>query len=511
MMESTDSGAPSAKAPDWDQIDWKQAERVVDRLQARIVKATHEGRWNKVRALQHLLTHSRSGKLLAVKRVSENRGKRTPGVDGETWSTPRRRMAAVDELRRRGYKPKPLRRVYIPKRSGKMRPLSIPTMTDRAMQALYLLALSPIAETTADPSSYGFRPKRSTADAIAACFGVLSQRRAAQWVLEGDIRSCFDRISHQWLLTNVPTDTAILRRWLQAGFMEHAALFLTRDGTPQGGIISPVLANLALDGLQPLLKQRFPGRRAPGSRRKVYQKINLVRYADDFIITGASREVLETEVRPLVEEFLARRGLELSPDKTVVTHIGEGFDFLGQHIRKYNGKLLIKPSQASMCSVRREVARVVKSSGSLTAGQVIARLNPLLRGWAYYHRHAVSSRAFRSLDHYVRHTLHRWAKRRHPKRSSAWLLRRYYRPHAGRSHVFTGTAGASRGHAQVWLFHAASVPIRRHMLVRGTANPFDPAWTTYFRLRQRSTLLARQQPNRFSVSPRPVMEAAVEA
>jgi RNA-directed DNA polymerase len=332
---------------------------------------------------------------------------------------------------------------------------------------------------------------------------VLSQRRAAQWVLEGDIRSCFDRISHEWLLANVPVDTAILRKWLKAGFMERSTLFPTRDGTPQGGIISPVLANLALDGLQPLLRRLFPVRSG--------KKVNLVRYADDFIITGASRGVLEEQVRPLVEEFLDQRGLELSLDKTVTTHIDEGFDFLGQNIRKYGGKLLIKPSKASLRSVRRAVSRIVKSSGSLTAGQLIARLNPLLRGWANYHRHVVSSRAFRSLDHHVRHALHRWAKRRHPKRTHAWLLRQYYTPHAGRSHRFTGFAGASRHGSQVWLFHAADVPVRRHMLVRGAANPHDPAWGQYFRLRRRSTLLPAHMPGQFSASPHPVTEVVAEA
>jgi RNA-directed DNA polymerase len=199
MTELNNSGAASHSTEAWDQIDWKQAEVTVRRLQTRIVKATQDGRWNKVRALQRLLTHSYGGKALAVKRVTENRGKRTPGVDGETWNTPRQKVAAIHRLRQRGYKPQPLRRVYIPKKQpGKLRPLSIPCMLDRAMQALYLLALSPVAETTGDGASYGFRPKRSTADAAQRCFNLLSQRRSAKWVLEGDIRSCFDRISHEW-------------------------------------------------------------------------------------------------------------------------------------------------------------------------------------------------------------------------------------------------------------------------------------------------------------------------
>jgi RNA-directed DNA polymerase len=478
MTESTSSGAASRRTDDWDQVDWKQAERTVRRLQARIVKATQQGRWNKVHALQRLLTRSYSGKALAVKRVTENRGKRTPGVDGETWNTPRQKVAAIHRLRQRGYKPLPLRRVYIPKKhSHALRPLSIPCMLDRAMQALYLLALSPVAETTGDGSSYGFRPKRSTADAIAKCFLLLSRKPSPTWVLEGDIRSCFDRISHEWLLANVPMDQLILRKWLKAGFMDKHALYASTDGTPQGGIISPTLANLTLDGLQVLLRQHFPVRS--------HQKVNLVRYADDFIITGASREVLEQQVRPLVERFLAERGLELSPDKTVITHIEQGFDFLGQNVRKYGAKMLIKPSKASRHSVVRQVRSVIKGSGHLTAGQLIQRLNPVLRGWAQYHRHEVSSEAFRSIDHYVWHALFRWARHRHPKRSSHWVLRRYFVRHEGKRFVFTGTAGTHAAPHTVRIFHTRSIPIRRHVLIRGDTNPFDPADAAYFDHRRR--------------------------
>jgi RNA-directed DNA polymerase len=491
------SGAASHRTEDWNQINWKQAERTVRRLQARIVKATHESRWNKVQALQRLLTRSYSGKALAVKRVTANRGKRTPGVDRQTWTTPGQKMTAIRQLRHRGYQPQPLRRVYIPKKNGKMRPLGIPTMRDRAMQALYLLALSPVAETTGDQSSYGFRPCRSTADAIARCYLLLSKRTSPQWVLEGDIRACFDWISHDWLLAHVPMDRSLLRKWLKAGFMDKHTLYPTRDGTPQGGIISPTLANFALDGLQALLRRHFPFR----SR----QKVNLVRYADDFIITGASKEVLETQVRPLVRQFLAERGLILSSDKTVITHIEQGFDFLGQNVRKYGGKMLIKPSKASIRSVLREARRVIRSSQSLTAGQMIQRLNPLLRGWAYYHRHGISSRTFESVDNHIWHALLRWARRRHEGRSSRWIGRKYFLPHEGRRNVFTGNAGPDSAPRTVRIVRAASVPIRRHVLVRGDANPFDPYWTDYFtQRRQRPTVTA-------VVSPRPFTRAVWKA
>jgi RNA-directed DNA polymerase len=260
---------------DWHAIDWHKANRNVRRLQARIVKATQESRWGKVKALQHLLTHSFSGKALAVRRVTENQGKSTSGVDGEIWNTPTQKAKAVLSLHQRGYQPSPLRRIYIPKSSDpqKLRPLSIPTMKDRAMQALYLCALDPIAETNADPNSYGFRKERSTADAIEQCFKLLSKGNQAGWILEGDIKSCYDRICHEWLLAHIPMDKAILKKWLKAGFVEKHVYHPTEEGTPQGGVASPVLMNMTLDGLERQLRKQFPE-----SRRS---KVNFIRYADD--------------------------------------------------------------------------------------------------------------------------------------------------------------------------------------------------------------------------------------
>lgn len=356
-------GAASRDEDDWHTTDWYRVTRDVRRLQVRIVKATQEGRWNKVRALQRLLTHSHSGKVLAVRRVTENQGKDTAGVDGEIWNTPARKAEAVHQLRRHGYRPRPLRRVYIPKRNGKKRPLGIPTMRDRAMQALYLQALDPIAETTGDRDSYGFRKERSTADAIEACFIFLGKGKSPQWVLEGNIKACFDRIDHDWLLANVPLDTTILRAWLKAGFMEQGLLHPTGEGTPQGGIISPVLANLALDGLEQRLLQNFPRKGRGRGATYVNDMVNLVRYADDFIITGATKEVLEQKVKPLVEAFMAERGLELSQEKTVITHIDEGFDFLGQNVRKYGGKILIKPAKDNVQAFLAKVRGIIKIRG----------------------------------------------------------------------------------------------------------------------------------------------------
>jgi RNA-directed DNA polymerase len=267
---ATPAGAVSHNERDWHAINWQTAHTMVRRLQARLVKATQAGRWGKARALQRLLTHSFSAKVIAVKRVTENQGKRTPGVDGVIWETPEKKAQAVSALRHQGDRTQPLRRGYIAKSGGRgKRPLSMPCMADRAMQALYLLALDPIAETLADPNSYGFRLERSTADAIDQCHRVLSQRWSAQWLLEGDIRSCFDRFSHDWLVAHIPMDQVILRKWLKAGFMDKHMLSPTETGVPQGGVASPVIMNLALNGLERHIQNAFPKSQG-GVRMKVH-------------------------------------------------------------------------------------------------------------------------------------------------------------------------------------------------------------------------------------------------
>ena len=300
-----------------------------------LAKAVKEGRWRMVRALQYLLSRSFYAKLLAVKRVTSNRGKKTPGVDGILWRGARAKWRAACSLRRRGYKPQPLRRIYIPKKNSlKKRPLSIPCMYDRAMQALYKLALAPVAETTADRNSHGFRDGRSCADAIAAAFNALSKPNSATWVLEGDIKGCFDHISHLWMLDRIPMDKGVLRKWLESGFVEQGRLYPTRKGTPQGGIISPTLSNMVLDGLEQAVRSAIPRR----------SRVNFVRYADDFIITGKSKQLLESEVKPVVVRFLAERGLTLSEEKTSITHIKHGFKFLGQSFRKIGNVLILTDS-----------------------------------------------------------------------------------------------------------------------------------------------------------------------
>lgn len=478
------AGAAPNRAPDWNSIPWGPVRRNVRRLQARIVKAIQEGRWNKVKALVYLLTHSFSGRALAIARVTENSGAKTPGVDGQTWSTAEAKSAAFTTLRRHGYQPLPLRRVYIPKSNGKQRPLGIPTMRDRAMQALYLLGLDPIAETQADRHSYGFRLERCCQDALQHCFLALRRRSKSSlsWVLEGDIKACFDGISHDWLLEHVPMDTELLRKWLKAGYLEKHVLFATTEGTPQGGIISPVLANWALDGLQGILAQHFD---QPQSRQRA-TKVHLVRYADDFIITGTSKVLLRDEVQPLVARFLSERGLELSHEKTSITHTSDGFNFLGQNVRRRpDGRLLFKPSKPSVKTFLSKLRTTIDQAGQKTAGELILRLNQQIKGWAMYHRNAASKRTFAYVDDRLYHMVRAWCRKRHPNQGGKWIKKKYFQSQGCRHWIFHGTVRQKDKDRPIQLMKAQAVPIRRHVLIRTAVNPYDPLWDGYLANRHR--------------------------
>jgi len=476
---STEKPVSASFGPDtgWHSIDWRAVHRQVRGLQVRIAKATEQQQWRRVKALQRLLVRSFAAKALAIRRVTENRGKNTPGVDGELWSTPAAKWEAIGRLTRTGYRPKPLRRVYIPKSNGKRRPLGIPTITDRAMQALYLLALEPVSETTADRNSYGFRPQRSTADAIEQCFVNFSRKFSAEWVLEGDIKGCFDNISHDWLLANVPLDRQVLRKWLRCGYMESGQLQATSAGTPQGGIISPVLANLALDGLESVLESHF-GRK--NSKASYKTKVNYVRYADDFVISGISESLLQEEVYPVVEAFMAERGLTLSPEKTLVTHIEDGFDFLGQNVRKYRSKLLIKPARKSVTYLLKEVKCIVRKCATVEQSVLIYQLNLKLRGWANYHRHIVSAETFKYVDYRVWKLIWRWCCRRHKNRRKRWVKKRYFHRKGGYEWNFQCTDPLGRS---AELYRLATLPIKRHTKIRAEANLYLPADETYFEKR----------------------------
>jgi RNA-directed DNA polymerase len=498
-MRSVKTDSATARGVnDWDQMHWPIVHDHVRRLQTRIAQATREQDWRRVKALQRFLVNSFSAKVLAVKRVSENDGKRTPGVDRETWTTPEAKWQAIQRLGSRGLRPQPLRRVYIPKRGGtKMRPLGIPTMTIRAQQALHLLGLEPVAETRADPHSYGFRRCRGTQDAIERVFKLLAQKGSAPWILEGDIKGCFDNFGHGWLEGHIPMDRKVLRDWLKAGYVESGKLFPTEAGTPQGGLASPTIANIALDGLEAVLAERFGQTRSALERNRV----RLVRYADDFVITGNSKELLEHEVKSCVEGFLAERGLELSKDKTLITHISEGFDFLGQNVRKYDGKLLIKPSGQNVATFLESVREVIRVNRSVKQETLIHLLNLKIRGWANYHRHVVSKETYVKVDYHIWRALWRWARRRHSRKSCRWVRQRYFRTQGHRHWVFAAqTRGYDGTPRTLSLFSASSTRIVRHVGVKADANPFDPAWDSYFAVRQSTRMLERLQgrgfPNR---------------
>ncbi|MDD1729073.1 MAG: group II intron reverse transcriptase/maturase [Methanospirillum sp.] len=422
----------------WERINWKEAETSINGLQVRIAKATKEGRWNLVTRLQYLLTHSFFAKALAVRTVTQNRGKRTAGVDGEIWITPAARMKAVLSLTDKRYKAKPLRRIYIPK-PGKStkRPLSIPSMYDRAMQALYAMALSPVAETLADSTSFGFRKFRSAHDACDYAYNTLHNEYSAEWILEADIKGCFDNISHEWLIENIPMDKSILKQFLKAGFVFNRHLFSSDRGTPQGGVISPILANMTLDGIEKMLAEEF----WTCPRGRVYKpkcnkrKVNLTRYADDLIITADAYEIA-VKIKDMLTNFLKARGLELSEEKTKITHIKEGFHFLGWTFRKLHGKLLVKPSKESIKRINDKVGALIREARAWTQDNLIQRINPIIQGWANYHRYMVSKRIFTRQDHILWNQLYSWAKRRHPDKSKQWLKNRYWHRDGKRDWIF---------------------------------------------------------------------------
>ena len=482
QMTAVGKPATGASSTDesWDSIDWKPIKAHVKRLQMRIAKAVREGHHHKAKALQRLLTHSHYAKLLTIRRVTQNQGKHTPGVDGVVWRTSKQKMRAVSALKRRGYHPQPLRRIYIPKRSGdSQRPISIPAMIDRSQQASYLMALEPVVETIADNHSYGFRPDRNCADAIAQCFIILARKSSAKWILEGDIKSCYDTISHPWLLENILMDKVMLKKWLEAGYMENRTLYSTYRGVPQGGLISACILVNVLAGLEAAIK-------AVTQRP---DKVNVCVYADDFIITGATQEVLENKVKPAVETFLAKRGLQLSATKTKITHIDQGFDFLGFNIRKYKGKLIIKPSRTSVQRFLNSTRELIGNSIGLTTHELIRILNLRIQGWCNYYRHVVAKKIFSKIDLCIVKALLPWARRRHPEKGVRWRVNKYFRQRNNRQWIFHAKVPNKDGTVRMLdLIHARQIPIIRHVKIRSDATPYNPVFAEYFKKRHAQRL-----------------------
>jgi RNA-directed DNA polymerase len=483
---STEPTAGRGALQSWSSIDWPAVERSVRRLQERIFRASQNGEPAKVKNLQKLLVRSSSAKLLAIRKATQiNRGKRTPGIDGVVCPVPPRRLAMFRKgLSLKSYRPKPVRRVYIPKADGKERPLGIPTMLDRVMQALVKLALEPEWESRFEANSYGFRPGRCTMDAIEALHRTLSKPGSSRWVLDADIAKCFDRIEHAALLARLPVFTTTIRRWLKAGVVELGALDPTTMGTPQGGIISPVLANIALDGMERLFGAERPDGRhiTPCLRRGSNRGINLVRYADDFVITAPSREVLEGYVIPRLAEFLAGRGLELSQAKTRILHIDAGFDFLGFNLRHFpNGKLLVRPQKEKVALHRSRLSTFFRANRQMPTAEVIKQLSPVIRGWCNYYRYAVAKRTFAVLDHHVWQITYKWAKRRHPRKNRRWVVNHYYGVDQGRGWDLWDGRNRLPRHNET--------RVSRFVKVKGKASPFDPSLRDYWEDRRKRRLV----------------------
>ncbi|TFG23160.1 MAG: group II intron reverse transcriptase/maturase [Promethearchaeota archaeon] len=461
---------------EWDSIQWDKPKRHVRRLQER--------------NLQKLLVGSHFARLLAVKRVTqENRGKYTPGIDGQIYPTSRARAELVEDVRQTNifnYKCKPLRRVYIPKRSGDKRPLGIPTIKDRVMQMLVKMVLEPEWEAKFEPHSYGFRPGRRCMDAIWQIWATIkiqgTQKRSA-WILDADISGCFDNIDHEALLKKVPVFRETIRKWLKTGIIELGKYYRTKSGTPQGGIISPLLANIALDGMERLFgAENSKGNyTCPSNRYGENKGLSLIRYADDFVVIAPSREKIVRYVLPKLRAFLKERGMELNEVKTKIVHRDEGFNFLGFHIRQYHGRAkrvcLAKPSKKSIKRHLEHIKTVISNNKQIKADELVSELNPVIRGWANYYRFSTAKETFNYIDYRIWNMLWRWCLRRHPDKMNKWVRRRYFMNIGKRKWIF----GERRDN--LLLFSRSFRAGVRYTPVKGYNSPYDATLHEYWEKR----------------------------
>ena len=462
----------------WLAVDFDIVEQSVKILQNRIVKAKLASRSRMVKKLQSLLVKSLNARILAVKRVSENKGKNTAGVDGKLLDTNIKKSKYVADLKIKlpDYKSMPLKRIEIPKKNGKLRPLGIPTMFDRSIQALYKLALEPIAEVVADKNSYGFRPKRSTQDAMKQVWLCTSKKNGGEWILEADIKGCFDNISHQWMYDNIPLDNRLLKQWLKSGFIKDDTLFPTDAGTPQGGIISPILANMVLDGIEDIVKNHKARFQKMVNGVIIYRhtnRLNFIRYADDFVITGRTPEDLRL-VQKDIEKFLNIRGLELSKEKTHITNIRDGFDFLSFNFRKYpNDKVIVTPTKDGIKSFKSKIKEIFKKYNSSSLTMLITKLNPLLRGWANYYRFVNSKVIFSKLDSYIWRKSLNWMKRIHQRRETKKYYKQYFKP-------FPNYKSDVLSDGRQFVYRLSTLPLKEFIKIKSEANPYDTSFDDYF-------------------------------
>ncbi|HEY9692863.1 MAG TPA: group II intron reverse transcriptase/maturase [Oculatellaceae cyanobacterium] len=486
------SNTLSNQTVEWSKVNWRKLEIRVYKLQKRIFRASSRGDIKAVRRLQKTLMRSWSGKMLSVRRVTQdNQGKKTAGVDGVKSLTPVQRLALVKKLELKG-KAMPTRRVWIDKPgTTEKRPLGIPTMHDRGLQALVKLALEPEWEARFEPNSYGFRPGRSCHDAVQAIFNAIKHK--AKYVLDADIAKCFDRINHGELLKKLntfPTLKRQIKSWLKSGVMDGKQLFPTSKGTPQGGVISPLLANIALHGMEERIKQ--VAETLPGNKYKNRKSLSLIRYADDFVILHEDITVVQ-RCSEIISEWLNGMGLELKPSKTRLAHTlyehegqSAGFNFLGFNIRQYpvgkyntgcngNGKplgfkTLIKPSREKIKVHYDRIAEVIEQHKTASQTALIAHLNPIIRGWANYYRTFISKETFSALKSLVYNKLQSWAKRRHPNKSGEWVAKKYWQTIGGDNWVF---ATRQLGKKPLRLLKHTETEIIRHVKVKGDASPYD--------------------------------------